>query len=772
MNVARPDSIGKGLHHMLSVISSSSSTHFIKAADFSRTFGQLPPTPAAIALGYVRRGWNPVPLPYKTKKPVDEGWQHRVIRDVDVPKHFNGQPQNIGVILGATSGGLTDIDLDCREAVELASWVLPKTPAIFGRASNRASHWLYRTKLYDAAYGAEVKLQDPKRRADKADKIVILEVRVGGKNADGEVKGAQSVFPGSVHETGEEIKWEEAGEPAEVDGDDLMRKGRLLASCCLLARYWPGKGVRHDAALTLGGFFARAGFEPAYAKHLVEAVARAAGDEEYRDRVKAAEDAAAAHHEGARAYGLPNLKEIFGERVGEKVAEWLSYKEAAAQANPSHGLNTDDLVTEDSAAEGFVELHGDGLRYCHTRGSWFCWNGARWVPDETARAFHYARQLARGLARIQDERRQYITSKVSFASGVERFARSDPRIAVTAKDWDCDPWVLGTPDGTIDLRTGTLRTSARADGITKTTSVGPETAGCPLWLRFLDEATGGDQELIRFLQQWTGYCLTGVTREHALLFVYGGGGNGKSVFLNTVLSILGDYATASAMETFTASNNDKHPTDLAMLAGARLVTASETEEGKAWAESRIKQMTGGDPITARFMRQDFFTYMPQFKLTVIGNHKPTLRNVDEAARRRFNIVPFTRKPANPDPRLGERLMAEAGAILQWMIDGCLDWQDNGLVRPACVISATEEYFSDQEVFPRWLEEECISDPNSTVSEKGSILYKSWADYAKSVGASPGKLVEFREKMERAGFRYRRTTKVREFVGVRLKPQGV
>src|SRR6266850_943776 len=139
------------------------------------------------------------------------------------------------------------------------------------------------------------------------------------------------------------------------------------------------------------------------------------------------------------------------------------------------------------------------------------------------------------------------------------------------------------------------------------------------------------------------------------------------------------------METFTASLNDRHPTDLAMLRGARLVTASETEEGRAWAEARIKQLTGGDRIAARFMRQDFFQYSPEFKLLVIGNHKPTLHNVDDAARRRFNIVPFIFKPAKPDHKLEQKLLAEAPAILQWMIDGCLDWQNNGLIRPAVVL---------------------------------------------------------------------------------------
>jgi putative DNA primase/helicase len=209
--------------------------------------------------------------------------------------------------------------------------------------------------------------------------------------------------------------------------------------------------------------------------------------------------------------------------------------------------------------------------------------------------------------------------------------------------------LLGTPGGTVDLRTGELRTSRLEDCITKMTSVAPLDEPCPRWIQFLNEATGKDADLIEFLQQWCGYGLTGLTREHALVFVYGAGGNGKSVFLNVVQTIMKDYAITAAMDTFTASKFDKHSTDLAMLQGARLVTASETEEGRAWAEARIKQMTGGDAITARFMRQDNFTFTPQFKLTIIGNHQPVLHNVDDAAKRRFNIVPFLLKPAKVKP---------------------------------------------------------------------------------------------------------------------------
>jgi putative DNA primase/helicase len=227
----------------------------------------------------------------------------------------------------------------------------------------------------------------------------------------------------------------------------------------------------------------------------------------------------------------------------------------------------------------------------------------------------------------------------------------------------------------------------------------------------LEEATGRNDALIRFLGQWAGYCLTGSTREHALLFLHGGGGNGKSVFLNTIAAIMGDYAAQAPLDAFHAAQGDKHPADIAMMRGARMVVASETEEGRQWAEAKIKALTGGDKITARFMRQDFFTFTPAFKLTVAGNHKPGLRNVDEAMRRRFLMVPFNHRPAHPDPDLARKLRAEWPGILAWMIEGCRDWQRHGLVRPDAVTEATRDYFEAQDVMGRWLKERCIIAPH-------------------------------------------------------------
>jgi putative DNA primase/helicase len=281
--------------------------------------------------------------------------------------------------------------------------------------------------------------------------------------------------------------------------------------------------------------------------------------------------------------------------------------------------------------------------------------------------------------------------------------------------------------------------------------------------------------MVRFLQQWCGYSLTGDVREHALLFVFGAGGNGKSVFLNTVLGILGDYATTAGMDTFSASRSDRHPTDLAALRGARFVSASESEEGRPWAEARIKAMTGGDRIAARFMRRDFFSYRPQFKLTIVGNHKPVLRNVDEAARRRFNIVPFDHTPAQPDRQLEEKLKAEWPAILGWMILGCADWQQNGLLRAEKVVTATEAYFSEQDIFGQWLEDECTAEPgNHHRWEPTGDLFASWQRYARNAGGEPGSQNSFAENMTRRGFE-RKSMKVgktiRVWLGINLDRPG-
>jgi putative DNA primase/helicase len=278
--------------------------------------------------------------------------------------------------------------------------------------------------------------------------------------------------------------------------------------------------------------------------------------------------------------------------------------------------------------------------------------------------------------------------------------------------------------------------------------------------------------MVRFLKQFCGYSLTGDTSEHAPLFVFGPGGNGKSVFLNVLIGILGTYAKTATMDAFIASKTDRHTTEIAMLNGARVVTVSETEEGRQWAESRIKQLTGGDPISAHFMRQDNFTFRPQFKLAIVGNHMPSLQTVDEAHRRRFNLVPFTNKPAKPDRELEQKLKAEWPAILRWAIEGCLDWQVHRLVRPPSVVQATNEYFDDQDLFGQWLADERDVEPgNPHKWERVAKLYDSWSAYANLAGEKPKTKKAFSAELQKKGYAREPLAKARGFSGIRLKLQN-
>lgn len=413
-----------------------------------------------------------------------------------------------------------------------------------------------------------------------------------------------------------------------------------------------------------------------------------------------------------------------------------------------------ELITEDSAALAFAQQYRAELLFDHDAKSWFRWTGNHWQQERTRLAFAWARDLIRDLTENEAIKVKALGRKTAFTSGVERFAQTDRAFAITTADWNRDRYLLATPLGTVELNTGRLRPAKPDDRINKLTAIGPSsTISCSRWLTFLSECTGNDAEVVAFLQRWLGYCLTGDICEHALVFCYGPGGNGKTTLLNTVTAILGDYATTAAMETFVASQFDHHTTDLAMLCGARMVSAAETEEGRAWAETKIKRLTGGDPVTARFMRCNNFTYWPTFKLMVIGNHEPALRNVDDAARRRFNIIPFTRRPAVIDMQLEQKLKAEWPGILRWMIDGCLEWQRIGLAPPETVLAATASYFENQDLFAQWLEEKCDAEPdNPHKTTTSADLFKSWSDYAKAAGDTAGIRKSFARILERHRFK--------------------
>jgi P4 family phage/plasmid primase-like protien len=323
---------------------------------------------------------------------------------------------------------------------------------------------------------------------------------------------------------------------------------------------------------------------------------------------------------------------------------------------------------------------------------------------------------------------------------------------------------------TINLETGEYYDARKEDMCTKIAAVAPENMDLPLWKAVLGKVTGGDVDLQKYLQRVAGYCMIGLTSEHVLFFLYGTGANGKGVFINTLTGIWGDYAAVAPMTTFMASHTDQHPTDLAMLRGVRLVVAQETEVGRHWAEARIKAITGGDPITARFMRADFFTYTPQFKLVIVGNHKPALRNVDKAIRRRIHLVPFTVTiaPEERDKDLLDKLKPEWPGILQWATEGCLEWQRAGLAPPGAVTAATDEYLAEEDAPARWIDECCKTGKH--LWGVGARLWGSWKAWSETNNEWTGTRKSFTQAMRERGFVPDRSQFVRGHRGIDLKDQ--
>jgi len=429
--------------------------------------------------------------------------------------------------------------------------------------------------------------------------------------------------------------------------------------------------------------------------------------------------------------------------------------------------------TDEALALRFAEQHAGSLRYVHSWGRWLTWDKRRWQFDDTLAAYDLVRETCRtASAECNRENIAAALASAKTVAAVERLARSDRRLAATVDQWDLDPWLLNTPGGMVDLRSGKKSAHRAHAYMTKITAAAPqERYPTPAWTAFLQRVTGGDDKLLTFLRRMAGYALTGLTQAHALFFMYGVGANGKSTFINAITGCLGEYHRTAPIETFIASAQERHPTDLAGLRGARLVTAVETEEGRRWNESKIKTLTGGDKIAARFMRQDFFEFVPQFKLLFAGNHKPGLQSVDEAIRRRIHLIPFnvTIPPEERDETLAERLRAEWPGILAWAITGCLEWRENGLAPPEAVTAATGSYFEAEDAISAWIDERCLR--RSDAWESSSKLFASWKDWADKAGEPAGSMKRFVQCLENRGFKWRRQATGRGFDGLALLLPG-
>ncbi len=436
-------------------------------------------------------------------------------------------------------------------------------------------------------------------------------------------------------------------------------------------------------------------------------------------------------------------------------------------------------LSELGNAERLVARHGKDIRYCHEWNKWLIWTGTHWQIDLTGEVERRAKETIRAIyseaAEIEDEEKRAALAKHAAKSETNRaisamveLAKSEPGIPVLSDQLDSDIWLLNCKNGTLDLRTGELRPHNRKDYITRIipTEYNPY-ADFEEWAKFLHRIMNDNAELISFLQRAVGYSLTGSTREQCLFMLYGCGANGKTTFLEAISDVLAGYAQRTPTDTLLAKDTSGISNDIARLKGARFVVASEVEEGKRMAESLVKQMTGGEKMTARFMRAEYFEFMPHFKLWVGTNHKPVIRGTDQAIWRRIKLIPFnvTIPPEERDKNLLNKLRREMPGILNWAVMGCMDWQKNGLGEPEEVIKATNDYRSEMDVLTRF-----VSDCCTTATQRGtksSELYKKYAEWSKDNGEFALSQTKFSTRMQEKGFNKTRTNRGMVWEGIAI-----
>ncbi len=442
---------------------------------------------------------------------------------------------------------------------------------------------------------------------------------------------------------------------------------------------------------------------------------------------------------------------IFRRDEAGNLLEYIAPDNLASLANGLPSSAVADQFSDMRVAEYFAKMFGDRVRYWPEAGKFLTFNGKIWTTDAAGGAYPLVRAMIERLYRWAIDSPDYAARQDMFKAiaKLEAHPRQTtileavakiPELIVTAANLDQNPMLLAVENGTLNLETFDLQPHSASDFITRKVNVRfNPLAQCPRWLAFLDRILAGNQELISYLRRWFGYCLTGRTGEQVLLFLYGTGANGKSVLANILDALLAEFARTAGSDLLMIRADRNASNDVAALRGARLVKVSEFDEGARLAEAQIKTLTGGDPVTCRHLYREFFTYVPCFKILLLGNHKPKVTGTDNGIWRRLHLLHFgvTIPPEERDPYLQDKLLAELPGILRWAAEGCCEWQRTGLNPPDEIKAATDEYRQSEDVFDEWLQECCSRGEWSTAS--AADLLKSFAEYSGWRNVSPQKL---------------------------------
>ena len=701
-----------------------------------------------MALSLLDHGYVPLGVNLESKAARNPGWSVETPTEQTVRRTF-ARPSNIGVRCGdihqdGTCLVAIDIDIDEHELVRCVQRAIGDAANVPVKRGKKGATYLIRidqeqktTKIYWSRGGKKVAAVD------------ILG------------KGAQTVIPPSIHaDTKLPYRWV-AGPPLdEVDFRSLPVFGasvidEIRGFCkdpedpiyALNDMEWRGVGGggnTHDTCV----------------RAVASMVARQWEDEDIHRRIDRAKreacDAAGA------AFHWPDGPKSVDEWI--KSARDKKFDAAdTRQGRPGQPARLSHGVVADAI---FPQV-ADVFRYDRDRQSWYFFDGVQWGHQ---RNFMLRRAIDLFLS-PELRNTQMIT-------GIERSLRDRPEFTTRQVDWDPDPHLLNTPDGTVELKTGRLRPAAASDLITRCTSVSPaESYEGSLWQSKIAEWVGDDLLELQYFQKLAGLFLTGGNPEACLPLWIGPGGDGKSVITNTYRYILGDYAHTSTDTAFLDTRQSQHHEEIAWLVGARLVLVNEVNGSLPWNDARIKAVTGGESQSASYKGGHLFEFQPEFKLLITGNEAPSLRSVGPEFRRRFHLLKFARGVANPDPALSAKLKVEAGHILRWMIEGAAIYLREGLTPSPAVRAATAEYFEENDTIAQFLADNTVSAPDH--AERGVLVYQAYQDWAKQQGFSyPLTRMKFSSRLKAKGIISKphhypdQENSVRCYIGIKLNKDVV
>lgn len=708
-----------------------------------------------LAKDYHRRGWTVIDLPYGQKEPGRKHWQLERLDDAAIEERFGKGARNISVLPGPVSDNLIDLDFDHLLLTRNAVGRLPETGLVFGRPGKPNSHWLYRSD----------QLPKSKRYKDPIPKVK------GGMGTIGEFRTSptlQTVLPNSQHPSGEVIRWSRYDEPATVNGDELFQTYALLCAETLLEFHWPGSG-RHDAALALAGGLLRAGWDD---ERIISLIEHLCHDTARPGEVAAiVADTGRKLEEGDAVTGWPTLEEHVSPIVVREFRRWAGI----------HTATDRPKLTDLGNSERFMARYGEDVLYNAVSHRWLLWAQSHWQDDQRRYIEEMGKDVIRAIpleakdAKDADERTQIlkwamVSQQGSRLETMLKRVQTIMDVAIVPADLDPNPWLLNVANGTLDLRKMELREHRRDDRITKLVPVAYDPkAQCPRFDRFIEEVTCGNANLAGYLQRLIGYTLTGMTTEKMFPLFWGEGDTGKTTLIKVILALLGPDYSRVISETSIKLGKDGIPNDLAPLPGTRAVVVSETTEGLPLAEGLIKAMTGRNVLTARYLYAEFFNFVPEFKLFIETNHKPQIKGTDTAIWNRVKLIPFTNVVAKDrqDPELDDKLKEELPGILNWALEGCVQWQSVGLQEPDEIKSATAEYRAESDTVGVFLAE-CTNGVVGVRARAGAV-YSRYKVFTEERGLRPLGDQRFSDAMRSRGFVKKNVGGYGHWVDLELRP---